>query len=489
MAASVPPGDAAPLAPRVLVLFGATGDLAKRKLYPGFFKLMRAGLMPRDFRIIGSGRHSPGSDDEFRERIRGALEEFGPKDLDDEAWRTFAARLSFVPSSADDGEDLARAVRAAEEELDGDVGPRLVYLSVPPAAMKPMVGMLGGTGIADGAALVVEKPFGVDVPTAKELNAALHEVVGEEQIFRIDHFLGKEAAQNILAFRFANGLFEPVWNRNHIAYVQIDVPETLTIEGRASFYEATGAFRDMIVTHLLQLLGFVALEPPVHLDARGLHAERMKLFEALRPLDPERAVLGQYEGYRGEEGVADDSDVETFVALEVRVDTWRWAGVPFFLRTGKALAAGRRTVTVGFREPPRRMFGLHGGCTVEGEPIATHPNEIVFELADDPTVTVDLLAKVPGPTLELGPAALELDVRSAFSGNDALEAYERLLHDVMLGDHTLFTRAEEIERLWEVCQPVLDDPPAPEPYARGSWGPERALGLPGPRGWRLPDRS
>jgi glucose-6-phosphate 1-dehydrogenase len=474
---------------RVIVVFGASGDLAKRKLYPGFFHLMLAGLMPEDFRIIGSGRHSPGSDDEFRGKVRSALEEFGRRELDDEHWATFSERLSFVVSSDDDGEDLAKAVKDAEEEMDAS-GSRLVYLSVPPSAMKPMVGMLGETGIAEGASLVVEKPFGVDVDTAKELNAALHDVLDEDQIFRIDHFLGKEAAQNILAFRFANGLFEPIWNRDHIAYVQIDVPETLTIEGRASFYEATGAFRDMIVTHLLQLLGFVALEPPVRLDAKGLHAERGKLFDSLRPLDPDRVIFGQYDGYHDEEDVAKDSKAETFVALEVHVDNWRWTGVPFFLRTGKALAEGRRTVTVGFREPPRQMFTLHRDPDGDGieEDQKSRPNEIVFELTDDPKINVDVLAKVPGPTLELGAASLELDVQAAFGDSRGLEAYERLLHDVMQGDHTLFTRSEEIERLWEVCQPVLDAKDrTPEPYAQGSWGPESALELPGPRGWRLPD--
>lgn len=488
---------------RVLVLFGATGDLAKRKLYPGFFHLMLAGLMPEDFRIIGSGRHSPGSDDAFREKIHDALEEFGRKELSDEAWEEFSRRLSFVVSSADDGEDLAKAVKDAEEEIDAS-GARLVYLSVPPSAMGDMVGMLGETGIAEGASLVVEKPFGHDVASAKELNAALHETLDEEQIFRIDHFLGKEAAQNILAFRFANGLFEPIWNRDHVAYVQIDVPEQLTIEGRASFYEGTGAFRDMIVTHLLQLLGFVALEPPVALTADALHAERTKLFQSLRPLDPERVVLGQYGGYRDEEGVADDSTVETFVALEAWVDNWRWTGVPFFLRTGKALAEGRRTVTVGFREPPMRMFPLYedpdgetrdqdgypGGTTVAGGKRA-RPNEIVFELSEDPSVAIEVLAKVPGPTLELGGARLELEVDQEFYGAHGLEAYERLLHDVMQGDHTLFTRAEEIERLWEVCAPALDaagaDGREPLPYGQGSWGPQEAVGLPHPRGWRLPD--
>ncbi len=489
---------------RVLVLFGATGDLAKRKLYPGFFHLMLAGLMPEDFRIIGSGRHSPGSDDEFRERIHDALQEFGRKELTDETWEEFSKRLSFVVSSADDGEDLAQAVKDAEEEIGAD-GDRLVYLSVPPSAMGDMVGMLGKTGIAQDAALVIEKPFGHDVQSAKELNAALHETVDEEQIYRIDHFLGKEAAQNILAFRFANGLFEPIWNRDHVAYVQIDVPEKLTIEGRASFYEGTGAFRDMITTHLLQLLGFVALEPPVALTADALHAERAKLFQSLRPLDPEQVVLGQYEGYRDEEGVADDSDVETFVALEAHVDNWRWTGVPFFLRTGKALADGRRTVTVGFREPPLRMFPLHRDA--DGEPVdpdedgypggtagvgpRARPNEIVFELSEEPSVSIEVLAKVPGPTLDLGGATFRLDVDQDFYGQHGLEAYERLLHDVMKGDHTLFTRAEEIERLWEVCAPALD--PAgeggrsPLPYAQGSWGPQEAIDLPHPRGWRLPD--
>jgi glucose-6-phosphate 1-dehydrogenase len=497
---------------RVLVLFGATGDLAKRKLYPGFFHLMLAGLMPEDFRIIGSGRHSPGSDDEFREKIHDALTEFGRKELTDDTWDEFSKRLSFVVSSADDGEDLAKAVTAAEDEI-GAEGERLVYLSVPPSAMGDMVGMLGETGIAKDAALVIEKPFGHDVASAKELNAALHETLREDQIFRIDHFLGKEAAQNILAFRFANGLFEPIWNRDHVAYVQIDVPEKLTIEGRAGFYEGTGAFRDMIVTHLLQLLGFVALEPPVALTADALHAERTKLFQSLRPLDPEQVVLGQYEGYRDEEDVADDSDVETFVALEAHVDNWRWQGVPFYLRTGKALAEGRRTVTVGFREPPMRMFPLYGkageddgypgGDAADGTATddggrggvdrghRARPNEIVFELSEEPTVSIELLAKVPGPTMELAGAALTLDVDQDFYGEHGLEAYERLLHDVMKGDHTLFTKAEEIERLWEVCAPALDaagaDGRTPLPYAQGSWGPEEATELPRPRGWRLPD--
>jgi glucose-6-phosphate 1-dehydrogenase len=464
---------------RVLVLFGATGDLAKRKLFPGFFHLFREGLMPADFRIIGSGRHSPGSDDDFRRRINEALQEYGRAELD-EHWDAFAARLSFVVSSAQDGQDLARAVTDAEREINAE-GERLVYLSVPPAAMRDMVAMLGETGIAAHCSLVVEKPFGHDLASARELNAALHEVLPEESIYRIDHFLGKEAAQNILALRFANGMFEPIWNRDHISYVQIDVPEKLDIQGRAGFYEETGAFRDMVVTHLFQILGIVALEPPSRIDAEALHLERTKLFEAIRPLDPGRVVYGQYEGYRDEDDVADDSTVETFTALEVYVDAWRWSGVPFYLRTGKSLAERRQTVTIGLTEAPLRIFPNQDPAKV------VRPSELVFELSDDPLIRIEVQAKIPGPDLDLGCAALTLDVDAAFGGADGLEAYERLLHDVMIRERLLFTRADQIERLWEVSAPLIEHPPLPEPYAPGSCGPEPALKLPTPPGWRLPD--
>jgi glucose-6-phosphate 1-dehydrogenase len=464
---------------RVLVLFGATGDLAARKLFPGFFHLFREGMMPEDFRIIGSGRHSPGSDDDFRAHVREALENHGRGELD-EHWEEFAPRLSFVVSSADDGDDLAQAVNKGEEEIKAE-GERLVYLSVPPQAYADMVRMLGATGIAEHCSLVVEKPFGYDLDSARKLNAALHEVLEEESIYRIDHFLGKEAAQNILVARFANGILEPIWNRDHVSYIQIDVPEELDIQGRASFYEETGAFRDMVVTHLLQILGIVALEPPSRIDAESLHLERTKLFEAVREIDPKRVVFGQYEGYRDEEGVAEDSQAETFAALEVRVDTWRWSGVPFYLRTGKALAAGRRTVTIGFTGAPLRLFPDHE------RDAERRPSELVFELSDDPAVRIEVDAKVPGPTIDLGRAALTLDIEQAFDGSDGLEAYERLLHDVMLRERLLFTRAEQIERLWEVCAPVLEQRPDVQEYAKGSWGPKAALELPTAPGWRLPD--
>ena len=466
-------------APQVIVLFGARGDLAARKLFPAVFHLVALGLMPKDFRIVGSGRHEPDSHDAFLQQVREALEEHGPEELDEDAWEEFADKLSFVASTADDASELAEAVRAAEEELGGEKVERLLYLSVPPAAMEPMVAQIGESGLGERARLVMEKPFGHDLESAVSLNAALHDVAEEDRIFRIDHFLGKEATQNVLALRFANGLFEPSWNRDHIASVQIDVPEELGLEGRGSFYEETGAFRDMIVTHLCQLLGFVAMEPPVRMDAGSLRDEKAKLFEALRPFDPARVVFGQFEGYSGEEDVAEDSTQNTFAAVEAFVDTWRWQGVPFLLRTGKAMASGTRVITITFREPPLRMFGLEAGTDK-----AARPNRLVLELSDTPSARLELLGKAAGPELDLEPAVMELSFPDA-GDEERLEAYERLLHDVMLGDHTLFTRADEVERLWEVATPVLEDPPEAQPYAQGSWGPEAALELPPAPGWRL----
>jgi glucose-6-phosphate 1-dehydrogenase len=457
------------------VLFGATGDLAARKLFPGLYHLYKEGLMPEQFRIIGSGRHAP---DDIVEIVRTALEKHADEDLDGD-WDEFAKTISFVASSAEDGSDLAKAVEDAEQEIDAS-GERLVYLSVPPTATQAMVKMLGDTGIAEGCSLVVEKPFGHDVASAKDLNATLHEVLDEESIYRIDHFLGKEPIQNMLALRFANGIFEPIWNRDHIAYVQIDVPEALDIQGRASFYEETGAFRDMIVTHLMQILGVVALEPPSQINAESLHLERTKVFQALRPLDPDRTIFGQYDGYREADGVDEHSKVETFVALEAWIDDWRWSGVPFYLRTGKSLAAGRRTVTIGFRDAPLRIF------SVDPDQENFRPSELVFELSDDPKVRIEVQAKEPGPGMNLGSAAFTLDIDQAF-GHDGLEAYERLLLDVMNEDRLLFTQSDQIERLWEVCEPVIENPPEPQSYEPGSWGPQAALDLPEDPGWRLPD--
>ena len=294
-------------------------------------------------------------------------------------------------------------------------------------------------------------------------------------MFRIDHFLGKESAQNILALRFANGLFEPAWGREHIESVQIDVPEDLGMEGRGSFYESTGAFRDMISTHLCQLLGLVALEDPGAFEAGAVRDAKSAVFAAMRPLDPARVVFGQYDGYRDEDDVEEDSGTETLVALEAYVDNDRWRGVPFYLRTGKAMAATRRTITLRFTTPPTDLF----------DGVEREPNELVLELTDAAQISIDVRAKRPGPDLELAGATLRLDLADDLADDEPLEAYERLLLDVLEGDQTLFTRSDEVERLWEICEPVLQAPPTAQPYAQGSWGPADALRLPGERGWRL----
>ena len=312
----------------VIVLFGATGDLAKRKLLPGMFHLAAAGLMPERYRIIGSApAKSAMTDEAFREHARQAAEQFGTTKPGGAAWDAFAANLSFGSADAGNTAPLAHAVAAAEKEIGG--APRLLFhLAVPPAAFEGVVAEIGAMGLAPGARVIIEKPFGTDLASAQDLDRKLHAVFDESQIFRIDHFLGKESVDNILALRFANGLFEPVWNRQHIRYVQIDVPETLSIEGRAAFYDSTGAYRDMIVTHLFQVLGFVAMEPPSSLDARALKEEKAKVYDGLRPIDVRHVVRGQYEGYRSEPGVPPDSQTETMVALRAEVDNWRWAGVP-----------------------------------------------------------------------------------------------------------------------------------------------------------------
>jgi len=477
-AGSLVPDDA------VLVLFGATGDLAKRRLFPGLFHLAVAGLMPRRYRIIGSALPDEApSADAFGDVVHQALQDFGRKKVPDEVWGTFGGALSFVPSSDSDLTALVEAVARAESDLG--TAQRVVYLAVPPAAFIPMIGALGACGlVTKETKLVIEKPFGSDLESARELNSALHDVFDELQIFRIDHFLGKEGIQNILALRFANGLFEPAWDTQHLDYVQIDVPEQLTIEGRGAFYESTGAFRDMVVTHLFQLLGFLAMEAPAAFDAASLHEAKQRVFHAMELLDPARVVFGQYDGYRAEPDVAADSKVETYAAVEVAIDNRRWDGVPFYLRTGKALAETRTTVTLGFKKPALQLFDVGPEATRE-----LRPNELVFELEDPGGVTVAFSAKKPGPRMELEPASCSFRYADSFTVANELAAYERLLHDVMLGDPTLFNAAAGIERLWEVATPLLEAPPAPVSYAQGSWGPEQASGLVAPHRWHLPDRS
>jgi glucose-6-phosphate 1-dehydrogenase len=476
---------AAEAAPRpddhVIVLFGATGDLAKRKLLPGLFHLAAAGLMPDKYEIIGSSRRGM-TDEQFRELARQAAAEFGNTKPEGEAWQAFEPRLSFASAEPGRTAELSAAIERAKRQIGGTPG-RLFHLAVPPAAFEPTVTMLGDAGLAPGSRIIIEKPFGTDLASARKLNDTLHGIFDESQIFRIDHFLGKESVDNILAFRFANGLFEPVWNRKHISYVQIDVPETLSIEGRADFYDQTGAYRDMIVTHLFQVLGFVAMEPPTSFDARHLRDETAKVFDALMPLDPGHMVRGQYAGYAGEPGVAAGSPTETMAAVRAEIDNWRWAGVPFLLRSGKSLAASRQQVTLGFHKPPLRMFPADAAGAPNGR-----RNEITIDFADPGSITISFLAKEPGPAMRLRPARMVFRYDVSFRGANSLEGYERLLLDAMLGDQSLFTSSDSIERLWEISAPVLDNPPPVQPYAPGSWGPQPAVDrLAAPYHWHLPD--
>ncbi|QZY29844.1 glucose-6-phosphate dehydrogenase [Nocardioides coralli] len=464
------------LPPHVLVLFGATGDLAARKLFPGLYTLAARGLLPEEYAVVGSGR-SERSDDEVRDLVRQAVDD-AVDDVDEGVLEDLLGRLSYCAATDEDGSDLAEVVRAVEDDLDTEVGNvrRLLYLSVPPDVLESMAAMLGREGLTERARLVVEKPFGLDLASSRSLDAALREVAEEDQVFRIDHFLGKEAVQNILALRFANGVLEPAWNRHSIESVQIDVPETLGMEGRGSFYESTGCLRDMVSTHLCQLLGFVALEEPEDLDERSVRDAKAAVFESLRPLDPSRVVLGQYDGYRDEDDVDDDSDVETLVALEAYVDNDRWRDVPFLLRTGKRMAETRRTITLRFRTPATTVL--------PGAECAA--NELVLELTDDVQIQLDVRAKRPGPTMHLTEGTFRLDLAEDVDEEEAepLAAYERLLLDTLEGDRTFFTRSDEVDRLWQVVQPVLDDRPQVHPYEPGSWGPEAAVAL-APGGWRL----
>ena len=355
-------------------------------------------------------------------------------------------------------------VAEAEKELGGEPR-RLHYLSVPPSAARVVVNTLSEARLVERSRIIMEKPFGTDLASARTLNASLHETFSEDQIYRIDHFLGKEAAQNILAFRFANGLFEPIWNRDHIDHVQIDVPEALALEDRIEFYESTGAYKDMVVTHLFQVLAFMAMEPPTALEPRAISEEKNKVFRSMRPIEPGHVVRGQYIGYRDEPGVAHDSETDTFIALRCEIDNWRWAGVPFFLRTGKRMAEGARIISIAFREPPKSMFPAGSGIGQHG------PDHLTFDLADASKLSLSFYGKRPGPGMKLDKLSLQFALHETGRERDVLEAYERLIHDAMSGDHTLFTTAEGIERLWELSTPLLEAPPPVRAYAPGSWGP------------------
>jgi len=462
--------------PHLIVLFGATGDLARRKLLPGIMHLLQSGLVP-DSRIIGVSMDDF-DDDSFRDFAEKAYREFSTRTVDDAQWKEFAPKLSYINVAAGP-EALAAAAAVLEDELGGTPR-RLHYLSVPPKSALDVIHTLDAAHLVERARIIMEKPFGTDLASAKALNAEIHQVFDEEQIFRIDHFLGKEAALNILAFRFANGLFEPIWNRNFIDHVQIDVPETLSLAGRSGFYEGTGAFKDMVVTHLFQVLAFMAMEPPTSLSSESISEEKNKVFRSMLPLDPHFVVRGQYQGYRDEKGVKADSETDTFVALKAEIDNWRWAGVPFYLRTGKKLAEGARIISIAFREPPKSMFPAGSGVGLAG------PDHLTFDLADSSRMSLSFYGKRPGPGMRLDKLSMQFAMQETERAGEVLEAYERLIYDAMRGERTLFTTAEGIERLWEISEPLLQDTPPVRPYQEGTWGPNAIHQLIAPRAWRLP---
>jgi glucose-6-phosphate 1-dehydrogenase len=462
--------------PHVIVLFGATGDLAKRKLIPGLAYLDQSELAP-DILIVGTSLEDM-SDEDFRTLAKNAIDTYGTHKLTNEQWANFAKTITYVPQSAGP-EALAAAVADAEAKL-GPKARRLHYLSVPPKAARAVITMLRDADLVDRSRVVMEKPFGTDLASAVELNDFVHETFLESQIFRIDHFLGKEAAQNILAFRFANGLFEPIWNRNFIDHIQIDIPEALGLDQRANFYESTGAYKDMVVTHLFQVMAFVVMEPPTALEPRAISEEKNKVFRSMLPVDPACVVRGQYAGYRQEAGVARDSDTETFIALKVGIDNWRWAGVPIYLRTGKRMAEGIRIISIAFKEAPRSMFPPGSGVGSQG------PDHLTFDLADNSKVSLSFYGKRPGPGMKLDKLSMQFSTQEVDTAGDVLEAYERLILDAMRGDHTLFTTAEGIESLWERSERLLREPPPAKLYQPGTWGPNAIHQLIAPNAWRLP---
>lgn len=462
--------------PTTIILFGATGDLSRRKLLPGLLHLFQTGLL-NDLRIVGSSMEDY-TRDSFVEFAANAVAEFSNHNPDDAIWEDFAKRLYFVRSQEGPA-GLKQTVDEAEAEFT-DTPRRLHYLSVPPKAALTVIQMIAAADLVERSRVIMEKPFGTDLASSKKLNAAVHEVFAEEQVFRIDHFLGKEAALNILAFRFANGLFEPIWHRNFIEHIQIDVPESLGLEGRAGFYENTGAFRDMVVTHLFQVLAFTAMEPPTELEPGAITEEKNKVFRSMLPILPSDVVRGQYVGYRDEPGVSPESETETFIALRCRIDNWRWAGVPFYLRTGKKMEQGQRIISIAFREPTKSMFPAGSGVGEHG------PDHLTFDLADHSKLSLSFYGKRPGPGFRLDKLSMQFSVEDAGWTGSVLEAYERLIYDAVRGDHTLFTSAEGIERVWELSQPLLDNPPPVRPYSAGSWGPNQIHQLVAPRAWRLP---
>ena len=482
---------AQPAPPCAMVIFGATGDLTKRKLIPALYNLIVNGLLPDGFAVVGVGR-SQLSDDELRHRMEQDLREFATTDVDERRLEWLIQRLRYVqldPEKPETFKGLADTLSQLDDEL-GTSGNYLFYLAVPPSAFDDYVKQLGDAGLLreEGESwrrVIIEKPFGHDLESARDLNRRIREVLREKQIFRIDHYLGKETVQNIMAFRFGNGIFEPIWNRRYVDHVQITVAETVGVEGRGAYYEEAGALRDMVQNHMFQLLALIGMEPPVSFAADSVRDERVKVLSAIRPFSPEDVlrytVRGQYgdgvmdgervPAYRAERSVSPHSNTETFAALELFVDNWRWADVPFYLRTGKRLPKRVSEIAIQFKRAPLMLF--------RDTPVERlNPNLLVIKIQPDEGISLRFEGKVPGPALRLGTVRMHFQYEDYF-GRQAHTGYETLLYDCMLGDSTLFHRSDMVEAGWCVVTPILDVWKALAPrnfpnYAAGTWGPKEA---------------
>jgi len=487
--------------PCVVVIFGATGDLTKRKLVPALYALAADGLLPAGFSIVGAGRTEQ-STEEFRATMRVDVQRYGRVPLREDVWNVFADGLRYCSYDLEAADGL-RALHQTLDELDrerGTAGNRIFYFSIPPSGFAPLAERLGAEGLshADGDSfrrMVVEKPFGHNLESARALNGKLHLAFDEEQIYRIDHYLGKETVQNLLVFRFANGIFEPLWNRQYIDHVQITVAENIGVEGRGAYYEESGALRDIIQNHVMQLMAIVGMEAPSNFRAETVRDEKVKLLRAVRPIHPDDAlshtVRGQYgagwidgepvAAYGDEPGVRPDSLRETFVAMKVDIDNWRWAGTPFYLRTGKRLPKRATEIAIQFRRVPHSPFGGHAPTPAGLLPAdAIDPNLLVLRIQPDEGITLRFSAKVPGQSMRIRTVNMDFLYGSAFL-KESPEAYERLLLDCMLGDTTLFAREDEVEEAWRFCTAILDGWRAHPPdtdefpnYGAGSWGPQSA---------------
>jgi glucose-6-phosphate 1-dehydrogenase len=465
--------------PTTVVIFGATGDLTQRKLIPGLFSLFCKGFLPERFAVVGFSR-TDWSDDEFREQMLEGMKELAPQMLNEEKWPDFAPHLHYMAGDATETADY-EALQTFLAELEVEAANRVYYLATAPRFFEPIVTQLGQAGLVTEESktwrrVVIEKPFGHDLASAQALNEVVHTVLNEDQIYRIDHYLAKETVQNLLVFRFANTMFEPIWNRTYIDHVQITVAETVDVGHRADYYDQSGVLRDMFQNHLMQLLALVAMEPPAAFDANTLRDERVKTLRAIRPLTPaeicRQTVRAQYEGYADTDGVADDSETATYAALELYIDNWRWRGVPFYLRSGKALAHKVSEIIIQFKEPPHMMFTIP-----PDEPISANYLALCLQPHEGFHQRIEL--KEPGRTVALRSVDMDFHYEELFHPESVPEAYETLLHNVLEGDPTLFTRSDGIEAAWRLIDAILEawqneDAPPLTSYAPGSWGPAQA---------------